>query len=306
MSYSSPFGVPALFVRVSALPGSCARHVPPGAPGEHLFPPLSVHCWLCSADPKRHKLKPSECHSAGSIRPRNGSQSQHRWDRVQQEGDQFSRSILPYSPGPRPLNPGVQRFSGGCDGHGGFSEAAERRSGGYVCGGPAGRTGGGTSAAARGWGSRGPWLFGEGWDVWDSAAEFVQTHCRGSVEAANHHQQSEQWKRWVEQAECESFASWLFLFQAQTLNILLSGLESPLQVSGMSSSITSLRRSKSSSLRRRKRPGRQTSVEKHNGEVSASTSGKTNTTFLCLQNALKQICSGLFVFCSSCVMYDKP
>lgn len=203
-SYSSPFGVPALSVRVSALPGSCARHVPPGAPGEHLFPPLSVHGWLCPADTKRLKL--SECHSAGSIRHRNG-------DRVQQEGDQFTRSILPYSPGPGALNPWVQRFSGGCDGHGGFSEAAERRSGGYVCGGPAGRTGGGKSAASRGRGGRGPWLFGEGRDIWDPAAEFVQTHCRGSVEAANHHQQSAQWRRWVEQAEDESFASCLlFVF----------------------------------------------------------------------------------------------
>lgn len=59
----------------------------------------------------------------------------------------------------------------------------------------------------------------------------------------------------------------------------LAGLESPLQMSGMSSPVTSVGGSKSSSLRRRKRPGRhaterQTSMEKHNGEVSTSTSGK--------------------------------
>ncbi|XP_068437134.1 zinc finger FYVE domain-containing protein 26 isoform X2 [Clinocottus analis] len=51
-----------------------------------------------------------------------------------------------------------------------------------------------------------------------------------------------------------------------------SGSESPLQRAAVSSPVTSLGRSKSSSLRRRKRPGRQTSVEKHNGEVSTSAS----------------------------------
>ncbi|XP_075964862.1 zinc finger FYVE domain-containing protein 26 isoform X1 [Anarhichas minor] len=56
-----------------------------------------------------------------------------------------------------------------------------------------------------------------------------------------------------------------------------SGSESPLQMSAVSSPVTSLGRSKSSSLRRRKRPGRraterQTSVEKHNGELSTSAS----------------------------------
>ncbi|XP_070834596.1 zinc finger FYVE domain-containing protein 26 isoform X2 [Chaetodon trifascialis] len=56
-----------------------------------------------------------------------------------------------------------------------------------------------------------------------------------------------------------------------------SGSESPLQMSAVSCPITSVPRSKSSSLRRRKRPGRhpperQTSVEKHNGEVSTSAS----------------------------------
>ncbi|XP_059209282.1 zinc finger FYVE domain-containing protein 26 [Centropristis striata] len=56
-----------------------------------------------------------------------------------------------------------------------------------------------------------------------------------------------------------------------------SGSESPLPMSAVSCAVTPLGRSKSSSLRRRKRPGRhaierQTSVEKHNGEVSTSTS----------------------------------
>ncbi|XP_044023406.1 zinc finger FYVE domain-containing protein 26 isoform X3 [Siniperca chuatsi] len=56
-----------------------------------------------------------------------------------------------------------------------------------------------------------------------------------------------------------------------------SGSESPLQMSTVSCPVTSLGRSKSSSLRRRKRPGRhaterQTSMEKHNGEVSTSAS----------------------------------
>ncbi|XP_030299604.1 zinc finger FYVE domain-containing protein 26 isoform X2 [Sparus aurata] len=51
-----------------------------------------------------------------------------------------------------------------------------------------------------------------------------------------------------------------------------NGSESPLQMSAVTSPITPLGRSKSSSLRRRKRPGRQTSVEKHNGEVSTSAS----------------------------------
>ncbi|TDG99134.1 hypothetical protein EPR50_G00208230 [Perca flavescens] len=56
-----------------------------------------------------------------------------------------------------------------------------------------------------------------------------------------------------------------------------SGSESPLQRSAVGCPVTSLGSSKSSSLRRRKRPGRhaierQTSVDKHNGEVSTSTS----------------------------------
>ncbi|XP_034530705.1 zinc finger FYVE domain-containing protein 26 [Notolabrus celidotus] len=56
-----------------------------------------------------------------------------------------------------------------------------------------------------------------------------------------------------------------------------SGPESPLKVSSVSCTVTSLGRSKSSSLRRRKRHGRhsierQTSTERHNGEVSTSTS----------------------------------
>ncbi|XP_049452932.1 zinc finger FYVE domain-containing protein 26 isoform X1 [Epinephelus fuscoguttatus] len=56
-----------------------------------------------------------------------------------------------------------------------------------------------------------------------------------------------------------------------------SGSESPVQMSGVSYPVASVGRSKSSSLRRRKRPGRhaterQTSVEKHNGEVSTSAS----------------------------------
>ncbi|KAM3595590.1 uncharacterized protein V6R79_025751 [Siganus canaliculatus] len=60
-------------------------------------------------------------------------------------------------------------------------------------------------------------------------------------------------------------------------NVPHAGSESPLQVSAGSFPVTSLGRSKSSSLRRRKRAGRhaaerQTSVEKQNGEVSTSTS----------------------------------
>ncbi|XP_044230886.1 zinc finger FYVE domain-containing protein 26 [Thunnus albacares] len=56
-----------------------------------------------------------------------------------------------------------------------------------------------------------------------------------------------------------------------------SGPESPLQMSTVSYSASSVGRSKSSSLRRRKRTGRhaaerQASIEKHNGEVSTSTS----------------------------------
>ncbi|XP_054470599.1 zinc finger FYVE domain-containing protein 26 isoform X2 [Anoplopoma fimbria] len=56
-----------------------------------------------------------------------------------------------------------------------------------------------------------------------------------------------------------------------------SGSESPLQMSAVSSPVTPLGQSKSSSLRRRRRPGRpaaerQTSVEKHNREVSPSPS----------------------------------
>uniref|UniRef100_A0A7N6A3N7 Zinc finger FYVE domain-containing protein 26 n=1 Tax=Anabas testudineus TaxID=64144 RepID=A0A7N6A3N7_ANATE len=50
--------------------------------------------------------------------------------------------------------------------------------------------------------------------------------------------------------------------------------ESP-QMSAFSCTATSLRHSNSSSLRRRRKPGRQTSIEKHNGEVSTSASGAT-------------------------------
>uniref|UniRef100_A0AAQ5Y6E0 Zinc finger FYVE domain-containing protein 26 n=1 Tax=Amphiprion ocellaris TaxID=80972 RepID=A0AAQ5Y6E0_AMPOC len=54
--------------------------------------------------------------------------------------------------------------------------------------------------------------------------------------------------------------------------------ESPVQMSAVSHGTTSLRRSKSSSLRRRRKPGRHSierhsSIEKHNGEVSTSASG---------------------------------
>ncbi|XP_034713924.1 zinc finger FYVE domain-containing protein 26 isoform X1 [Etheostoma cragini] len=56
-----------------------------------------------------------------------------------------------------------------------------------------------------------------------------------------------------------------------------SGLESPLRLSALGCPVTPLGSSKSSSLRRRKRAGRhaierQTSVDKHNGDVSTSTS----------------------------------
>lgn len=56
-----------------------------------------------------------------------------------------------------------------------------------------------------------------------------------------------------------------------------AGLESPIQMSTFSFPVTSLGRSKSSSLRRRRRPGRhsverENSVEKRNGEVSTSAS----------------------------------
>ncbi|KAK1893832.1 Zinc finger FYVE domain containing protein 26 [Dissostichus eleginoides] len=51
-----------------------------------------------------------------------------------------------------------------------------------------------------------------------------------------------------------------------------SGSDVPLQVSALSSPVSSLSRSKSSSLRRRKRAGRQNSVKKHNGEVSPCAS----------------------------------
>uniref|UniRef100_A0A8C3A898 Zinc finger FYVE domain-containing protein 26 n=1 Tax=Cyclopterus lumpus TaxID=8103 RepID=A0A8C3A898_CYCLU len=56
------------------------------------------------------------------------------------------------------------------------------------------------------------------------------------------------------------------------------GSESPFQMSAVSAPVTSLGGSESSSLRRRKRPRRQTSVEKHNGEVSTSASGNAQTT----------------------------
>ncbi|XP_023142394.2 zinc finger FYVE domain-containing protein 26 isoform X3 [Amphiprion ocellaris] len=56
-----------------------------------------------------------------------------------------------------------------------------------------------------------------------------------------------------------------------------NGSESPVQMSAVSHGTTSLRRSKSSSLRRRRKPGRHSierhsSIEKHNGEVSTSAS----------------------------------
>lgn len=74
----------------------------------------------------------------------------------------------------------------------------------------------------------------------------------------------------------------------------LTGSESPLQMSAVTSPVTSLGRSKSSSLRRRKRPGRQTSVEKHNGEVSTSASGKTKITACHLNMYVHCFC--VFVF----------
>lgn len=63
-------------------------------------------------------------------------------------------------------------------------------------------------------------------------------------------------------------------------NVFL-GLESPIQMSTFSFPVTSLGRSKSSSLRRRRRPGRhsverENSVEKRNGEVSTSASGEAD------------------------------
>lgn len=74
----------------------------------------------------------------------------------------------------------------------------------------------------------------------------------------------------------------------------LTGSESPLQMSAVTSPVTPLGRSKSSSLRRRKRPGRQTSVEKHNGEVSTSASGKTKITACRLNMYVHCFC--VFVF----------
>lgn len=64
-----------------------------------------------------------------------------------------------------------------------------------------------------------------------------------------------------------------------------AGSESPLQMSAVSCTAPSVGRSKSSSLRRRKRPGRhsterQTSIEKHNGEVSTSASGEPPALFV--------------------------
>lgn len=69
--------------------------------------------------------------------------------------------------------------------------------------------------------------------------------------------------------------------------MLLPGFESPVQASGVRAPVTSVGRSKSSSLRRRKRAGRraterQTSTERHNGEGSASPSGSTLQACLCL------------------------
>lgn len=42
--FSVPFAVSALFIRVSAVFGGGACHVPSGAFGKHLFTPLSIHC----------------------------------------------------------------------------------------------------------------------------------------------------------------------------------------------------------------------------------------------------------------------
>lgn len=69
-----------------------------------------------------------------------------------------------------------------------------------------------------------------------------------------------------------------FLFENMSF-FSFSGLESPVQMSGLRSPFTSVGRSKSSSLRRRKRAGRrsverQASMEKHHGEGSTSPSGE--------------------------------
>lgn len=155
-----PFVVPALPVGVSALSGGRTCHVPPGAPREHLLPSFSVHGGLFPADPKRHKLK-SEHRQRRSVRLfiwrkkhkcRLGKQSKDRWDWIQQDGEstaafKFTNSSPPYSPGSGAPHPGLQGISGWCGSHGGFYEAAERRVGGHVCGGPAGGTRGRKSAA---------------------------------------------------------------------------------------------------------------------------------------------------------------
>ncbi|XP_026194977.1 zinc finger FYVE domain-containing protein 26 isoform X2 [Anabas testudineus] len=71
-----------------------------------------------------------------------------------------------------------------------------------------------------------------------------------------------------------------------------SGAESP-QMSAFSCTATSLRHSNSSSLRRRRKPGRQTSIEKHNGEVSTSASdGGGATTAGCVELDVSP-CGGL-------------
>uniref|UniRef100_A0A673BY90 Zinc finger FYVE domain-containing protein 26 n=1 Tax=Sphaeramia orbicularis TaxID=375764 RepID=A0A673BY90_9TELE len=75
------------------------------------------------------------------------------------------------------------------------------------------------------------------------------------------------------------------------LQIITSNQKSPLPMSTYTHSTTTLGRSKSSSLRRRRRPGRysterQNSVEKHNGEVSTSASdggGGTTSGFVELE-----------------------
>lgn len=76
-------------------------------------------------------------------------------------------------------------------------------------------------------------------------------------------------------------------------------------MSGMSSPFTCLRRSKSSSLRRRRRGGRhtterQTSTEKHNGDVSTSTSGLLQSLILVLEYLqFSGIFDILSVFCQT-------
>lgn len=80
---------------------------------------------------------------------------------------------------------------------------------------------------------------------------------------------------------------------------LLAGSESPLRMSAISSPVTSVVHSKSSSLRRRRKPARhagerQSSTEKHNGEVSTSASGKTLTAVCALNVSMIQSVSNGF------------